>query len=172
MRTLMIPLLLVAAPAIADSPNSQPATIQVTSSAFDDGGDIPGEFTCQGSNVSPPLRWSTVPAGTKSVAIMMDDPDAPKGGFLHWMVTSLPPTTHSLDGGATLPPGAVASKNGKGQTGYTGPCPPSGTHHYRFRVYALDRTLPRAPTSRADFAPMVRGHLLASGELVGTYTMK
>jgi Raf kinase inhibitor-like YbhB/YbcL family protein len=144
------------------------SSLTVTSSAFSANGAIPTEYTCDGSETSPPLAWSGVPSGARSVAILVEDPDAPKGTFMHWLVTDIPSATTSLDKGASLPDGAMAAKNDKGNTGYAGPCPPTGQHHYHFRVYALDKTLGKI-TTRAGFQSAIKGHVLAQGELVGTY---
>jgi Raf kinase inhibitor-like YbhB/YbcL family protein len=152
----------------ADPPKRTAATLQVHSSAFNNNGAIPEEYTCEGAEVSPPLAWSAVPSRTKSIAILVEDPDAPKGTFTHWLVTGIPPTTTSLDQGAALPAGAIVSKNDKGAAGYAGPCPPSGRHHYKFQVFALDIGLPKGLT-RLDLASAIKGHVLASGMLVGTY---
>jgi Raf kinase inhibitor-like YbhB/YbcL family protein len=141
--------------------------LEVTSQAFAEGESIPSEFTCDSTQSSPPLAWSGIPKDTKSVAILVEDPDAPKGTVTHWLVTGLSPTTTSLDAAAPLPAGAIAGKNEKGVAGYMGPCPPTGRHHYHFRVFALDATL--TAKTRATFLPAITGHVLASGELVGTY---
>jgi hypothetical protein len=159
-------LALAAAPTVAHANKGK--TLTVTSTAFKAGESIPSEYTCDGMEKAPPLSWSNVPSDAKSVAILADDPDAPKGTFTHWMVTNIPPTETSLTENGALPQGAVAAKNGKGATGYAGPCPPTGTHHYHFRVYALDTTLTQ-PTSRDDFMKEIKGHVLAQGELVATY---
>lgn len=143
-------------------------TLSVTSEAFRANGAIPREFTCEGSDISPPLTWSNVPPGTKSIAVLVDDPDAPSGTVLHWLVTGLPGSATSLRKGADLPEGAIAMKNTKGQAGYMGPCPPSGRHRYRFNVFALDRS-PGSPQTRQDFENAINGHVLAHGVLVGTY---
>jgi Raf kinase inhibitor-like YbhB/YbcL family protein len=167
MRSFLLPLL-VAVPTAAVAHDYAPITLVVRSSAFGDGEPIPAEYTCDGQNASPPLSWSRVPVATKSIAILVDDPDAPKGTFTHWLVTGVPPTTTSLDKGARLPAGAHAMKNDSGTTGYTGPCPPSGRHRYELRVYALDVPSVNA-TNRAELASAIKGHVLATGELVGTY---
>ncbi|HEV7555608.1 MAG TPA: YbhB/YbcL family Raf kinase inhibitor-like protein [Kofleriaceae bacterium] len=157
----------VAAPAVA---LAEPSAIKVTSSAFTDNAPIPVEYTCQGAGTSPPLAWSGTPAGTKSIAIVAEDPDTAKGTFTHWLITGIKPTVTSIAQGASLPDGAVAAKNDKGTVGYTGPCPPSGRHRYFFRVYALDTTLDEtAMQSKVDFFAASQGHVLAKGELVGTY---
>ena len=123
--------------------------VQVLSSAFKEGGAIPKDYTCDGKNVSPPLRWSDYPAGTKSFALICDDPDAPSRTWVHWVLYDLPSTTESLpervSADYTLPNGAKQGTNDFGKTGYGGPCPPSGTHRYLFKVYALDTMLNLPP---------------------------
>ena len=172
MRNTISTLLLLAilpATASADTPKKPtraPASLEVTSTAFANNNPIPAEHTCEGSDTAPPLSWSKVPPRTKSIAVLADDPDAPKGTFTHWLVTGIPATTTSFAG--ALPEGAVAAKNDKGTTGYAGPCPPTGVHHYRFRVYALDISLPAALT-RTELVNKMSGHIVASGQLVGTY---
>lgn len=157
----------------ARAPSAQPAagaknSLTVASSAFRNNELIPPEYTCDGPERPPPLSWSGVPGATKTVAILVDDPDAPSGMFTHWLVSGIPPTTTSLPAGGALPPGAVAGRNSKGLTGYAGPCPASGRHRYHFRVFALDTAI-AAPASTAAFLSAIDGHLLAIGELVGTY---
>ena len=173
MRTIILPLILVAAlpaAALADPMKSDHASppLEVTSTAFQNNAPIPAEYTCDGASTIPPLAWSHVPTAAKSIAILVEDPDAPKGTYTHWLVTGIPPTTTSLERGGQLPGGAMASKNDKGDTGFAAPCPPSGRHRYRFEVFALDIAKPRA-TSRADFLAAINGHIVAKGELVGTY---
>lgn len=143
-------------------------SLKVTSTAFSENGAIPKDHTCDGRDISPPLSWSGVPKDAKSIAVLVDDPDAPKGTFTHWLVTGIPPTTTSLPAGGALPERAVAAKNDMGRSGYAGPCPPSGRHHYHFHVYALDLPLHKA-MSRTELQAAIRGHVLAEGELVGTY---
>ena len=167
MRTLMLAVLsALPAAALADPPKPAAPPLEVTSTAFKANGAIPTEYTCEGTGTSPPLTWSRAPAAAKSIAILVDDPDAPSGTFTHWLVTGIPPTTTSLDK-SELPAGAMASKNSKGAMGYAAPCPPSGLHRYRFDVFALDIAAPKA-TSRADFLADINGHIVAKGELVGT----
>jgi Raf kinase inhibitor-like YbhB/YbcL family protein len=168
MRALTFIPLLIAAPAVADSPTpNTPTTLTVTSTAFKGGEAIPADFTCDGANTSPPLTWSTVPAKTKSVAVLMEDVDAPGGIKAHWIITGLAPNDTALEQGA-LPNGAQAAKNDNGKIGYSGPCPQAGRHNYQFYVYALDATVPQA-ASRLDFLHAIKGHVLAIGELTGTY---
>jgi Raf kinase inhibitor-like YbhB/YbcL family protein len=169
MRIPIIGLLILAAPAAAVANNpKKTARLDVTSPSFENNEAIPVEYTCEGAQVAPPLSWSKVPKGTRSIAILVDDPEATNGTFTHWLVTNIPPTTSSTSTNG-LPQQALESNNGKGEKGYTGPCPPSGTHHYHFQVFALDRTLPET-MSRGDFMNAIAGHTLASGKLVGTYT--
>ena len=167
MRASILPVLVLAAAPTAAFAGKTHA-LEVTSTAFGKNEAIPVEYTCEGGNMSPPLAWSAVPATTKSIAILVEDRDAPRGTFTHWLVTGISPTTTSLGKEGNLPTGAVVMKNDKGETGYAGPCPPSGTHHYHFRVFALDLAKVKA-MSRADFLIEIKGHTLASGDLVGTY---
>ena len=149
-------------------------SIQVTSSAFEDGGVIPAKYTCDGEDISPPLQWDAVPEGTKSIALICDDPDAPIGTFVHWVLFNLPADTKELaEGipkGTTLPNGAQQGTSDFGRIGYGGPCPPSGTHRYFFRIYALDTQLDLAPGARKpDLLNAMQGHILAQGQLMGKY---
>ncbi len=145
------------------------AMIELTSSAFPRDGAIPSKYTCDGFGVSPPLTWSDVPDGTRSVAILVDDPDAPDRPFLHWLVTDLPPSLHALDEGGTVPHESSIAESDAGTASYYGPCPSSGRHHYHFHVYALDTVLGRRPEGRDDFLSAISGHVLDEGELIGTY---
>lgn len=170
MRTLMFTLLLSAAPALAGS--NVAAKMTVTSSAFPAGGAIPDEYTCNGSDISPQLAWSSTPANAKSVALLVEDTDGPKGVELHWLVTGLEPAENGLVRGGALPDGAIATKNQSGNTSYMGPCPPAGAaHHYHFHVYALDAK-PATPATKAQFLAAIKGHVIGEGELIGTYQKK
>jgi Raf kinase inhibitor-like YbhB/YbcL family protein len=143
--------------------------LEVSSAAFKGDATIPAEYTCEGDDISPPLAWSAVPDGTRSIAILVEDPDAPKHTFTHWLVTDLPPTTTTLPRDARLPAGASAATNDLGDAGYGGPCPPPRSrHHYHFHVYALD-TMIGPVENKAELAAKMRGHLLDEGELVATY---
>ena len=165
-HTISMGLLAIAtSSARADTP-ARPKTLDVESSAFAANGAIPSEYTCEGSEATPPLRWSNIPREARSIAIVVEDPDAPKGTFTHWIVTGIPATTTALAG--ALPAGASAGRNDFGKTGWSGPCPPSGRHRYVFRVYALDIPLAKQ-LAKADFAATIAGHVVAQGELVGTY---
>ena len=144
-----------------------PLVIPVTSTDFTDGGTIPARFTCDGANTPPALMWSAPPpSGTHEQELVMDDPDAPGGGFVHWVVVG-------MDAAATtVPPGAHQGRNGRGASGYTGPCPPRGSspHHYRFHVYAVSVPLGLGDgTTAADVQAAVAGHIVAEGVLTGTY---
>ena len=148
---------------------SSVATITVRSPAFAAGAMIPVRFSCRGSNTPIPLTWTGVPAGTASVALIMDDPDAPSGTFTHWVVFNLPVTSRGITGGR-VPAGAAQAQNGRGQAAYTGPCPPSGTHHYRFTVYAEPKRLPlQAGASLPAALAAIRANPLASGRLTGLF---
>jgi Raf kinase inhibitor-like YbhB/YbcL family protein len=148
---------------------SSAAAITVRSPAFAAGTMIPVRFSCRGSNTPIPLAWAGVPAGAASVALIMDDPDAPSGTFTHWVVFNLPTTSRGITGGR-LPAGAAQAQNGRGQAAYTGPCPPSGTHHYRFTVYAEPRRLPlQAGASLPQALAAIRANPLASGRLTGLF---
>lgn len=156
--------------ALAQVPRTtQPATLSVTSSAFGTNEPIPRAYTCDGAERSPPLAWTNVPPETRSIAILVEDPDAPRGTFTHWLITGLPATTNELAAGAALPEAAIASRTDAGEHGWTGPCPPSGRHRYVFQVFALDIPLPRQPMTPAQFKAAIQGHVLAQGALVGVY---
>jgi Raf kinase inhibitor-like YbhB/YbcL family protein len=145
------------------------ATITVRSPAFAAGAMIPVRFSCRGSSTPIPLTWTGVPAGAASVALIMDDPDAPSGTFTHWVVFNLPVSSRGITNGR-LPAGAAQAQNGRGQAAYTGPCPPSGTHHYRFTVYAEPKRLPlQAGASLAEALAAIRSNPLASGRLTGLF---
>jgi hypothetical protein len=153
-------------------------TFKIESSAFTHQGTIPRKYTCEGSDLSPPLSWSGVPAGTKSLALIVDDPDAPdprapKMTWVHWVLYDLPPTATGLPEGAAtggLPAGTREGLNDWKRTGYGGPCPPIGRHRYFHKLYALDTVLPDLgrPT-KAALEKAMQGHVLAKAELTGTY---
>ena len=149
--------------------------IQITSTAFAEGQPIPDKYTCAGPNVSPPLTWSGAPAGTKSFALITDDPDAPMGTWVHWVIYNLPPATTSLAENAPqspeLPNGAKQGVNDFGQIGYGGPCPPPGKpHRYFFKIYALDATLDlKSGATTKEVLKAMDGHILAEGQLMGTF---
>jgi len=143
--------------------------LHITSPAFSEGGSIPAKFTCTGQNVSPALAWAGAPDGVRSYALIMDDPDAPRGTWVHWVVFNLPDDRSGLpeDVGQDV---GVQGTNSWGRTGYGGPCPPSGTHRYFFKLYALDTALNlKAGASKEDVLRAMEGHILAQGQLMGTY---
>jgi Raf kinase inhibitor-like YbhB/YbcL family protein len=146
-----------------------PGSITVTSPAFRDGQPIPARFSCDGDNVSPPLAWHGVPPAAKAVALVVDDPDAPRGTFVHWVLLDLAPGTSSLAEGS-VPAGATQATNSTGKATYFGPCPPSGTHHYRFTVYALTSAtgLPNGAALNQALKA-INASTVARGRLVGTY---
>lgn len=150
--------------------------LTLTSPAFPPNGDIPKKYTCEGDDVAPPLAWSGVPSGAKSLVLVVDDPDAPdprapRMTWVHWVVYNLPVTTTSLPDGAThAPAGARDGTNDWKRTGYGGPCPPVGRHRYFHKLYALDVVLgDLGAATKADVEKAMQGHVLAHAELVGTY---
>ena len=148
---------------------------QLQSSAFKPGAEIPQKFTCQGSDISPALSWSGAPAGTKSFALIADDPDAPAGTWVHWVIYDLPSSATQLAESVTKTEktqgGGTQGTNDFKKVGYGGPCPPPGNaHRYFFKLYALDTALNLKPgASKADLEKAMKGHTLAHAELVGTY---
>jgi Raf kinase inhibitor-like YbhB/YbcL family protein len=156
---------------IAARLTSAESNIGVNSSAFSPGAKIPPQFSCKGANVNPPLEFHDVPAGAKSLALVIEDPDAPSGLFTHWIIWNIAPTAAQI-AEKSVPSGAVQGTNDFGKSGYGGPCPPSGTHRYFFRVIALDRVLDlRSGTKRAEFDKAIGGHTLARGELMGRFSI-
>jgi len=152
-------------------PSKEPVMpLTLTSTAFAEGGSIPREHTCDGADISPPLAWTGIPDGTTALALLVDDLDA--GGFVHWVAFDIDPTTSGLVAGASTAAGAPPQgRNSFGQTGYGGPCPPSGTHHYVFRLLALDQPAGlRGGVPDADSVlAAAGGHILGEVRLTGTY---
>ena len=151
--------------------------MDLKSSAFEAGGIIPKKYTCDGPDVSPPLSWSDVPGGAKSLTLIADDPDAPRGTWVHWVAWNIPATARALEEDApkrdTLPNGMKQGTTDFRSIGYGGPCPPSGTHRYFFKLYALDATLNLPPsTTKKDLEKAMQGHVLAQSELMGKYARK
>ena len=154
-------------------------TLQIHSTVFDDGGEIPVQYTCQGEDISPPLSWEGIPAEAKSLVLIVDDPDAPdpqapKMTWVHWVLANLPATATGLVEAispADLPAGTVEGVNDWGRTGYGGPCPPIGRHRYFHKLYAMDTVLEglSRPT-KAQLEAAMAGHVLAQAQLVGTYS--
>jgi Raf kinase inhibitor-like YbhB/YbcL family protein len=153
------------------------ATMEIKSQAFAHGAPIPSKYTCDGADVSPPLSWAGAPAATRSFALIADDPDAPSGTWVHWVAWNIPAGTQSLPEG--LPKKEALPGEGRqgitdfGRTGYGGPCPPSGTHRYYFKLYALDATLELpATTTKKDLERAMQGHIRGQAELMGTYSRR
>ena len=151
-------------------------TLQLTSAAFSNDGEVPATYTCDGDDVSPPLAWSGAPAGTMSYVLIVDDPDAPdprapRMVWVHWIVYNLPVTVAGLDEGVRkLPHGAMAGINDFRKTAYGGPCPPVGRHRYFLKLYALDTVLPDlGKPSKAQVEKAMSGHVLGEAQLMGTY---
>jgi Raf kinase inhibitor-like YbhB/YbcL family protein len=149
--------------------------IQLTSSGFTDGSAIPTKYTCDGANVSPPLKWTNMPQGVKSIVLIADDPDAPVGTWVHWVLYGLAPSTSELPEGVpaneTVLGGAKQGVNDFRGAGYGGPCPPRGNpHRYFFKIYALNAELTLKPgATKSDVLRAMEGHILAEGQLMGTY---
>jgi Raf kinase inhibitor-like YbhB/YbcL family protein len=172
MRAIIVlaSLLLLTAACQAPAVDTSHATkFKLSSPAFEDSGLIAQKYTCQGGNVSPELNWRDAPTNTKSFALIMDDPDAPGGTFTHWVLFDIPADQKQLAEGA--PPIGVGGNNGLSQTGYMGPCPPSGIHRYYFRLYALD--VPslnlKEGASRSDVEAAMKGHIIGTADTLSRY---
>jgi len=153
-------------------------SLELSSPAFTHGNPIPAKYTCEGEDTSPALAWRGVPAGTRSLVLIVDDPDAPdpaapKMTWVHWVVLNLPPESAGLPegagSGAGLPSGAASGRNDWKRPGYGGPCPPIGRHRYFHKLYALDAVLELVRPTKAELERAMRGHVLAQAELIGTY---
>ncbi|MBA7624911.1 hypothetical protein ES703_32325 [subsurface metagenome] len=150
-------------------------TLSLSSIAFQDGERIPVKYTCEGQDISPPLMWSEPPPGTQSLALIVDDPDAPGGVFTHWVLFNILPDSRELPEAmptqAQLPSGALQGKNDFGRVGYGGPCPPPGRpHRYCFTLYVLDRVLGlKAGVFKKQVLDAMKGHILVQGKLTGIY---
>jgi len=151
-------------------------SLNISSSAFGHNGAIPGRFTCEGKDLSPPLEWKGIPAGARSLVLIVDDPDAPdpaapKMTWVHWLLYNLPVSSTGLpEAVQSLPAGTLQGRNDWKRTGYGGPCPPIGRHRYFHKLYALDVALPdlKEPT-KAALEQAMHGHVLAEAQLIGTY---
>jgi len=152
--------------------------MQLTSTAFAEGAAIPAKHTCDAEDISPPLKWTGVPADTKSLVLIVDDPDAPVGTWVHWVLYDLPATASELAEGVAksqyLPNGAKQGLNDFKRLGYGGPCPPPGKpHRYFFKLYALDTALDLKPgLTKKDLEAAMEKHILAQAQLMGTYQRK
>jgi len=183
MRLLLVAVLLasMAAGCVSDQAATQPAQpaktdevvsmadMKITSMAFGDGGNIPSKYTCDGADVSPPLEMTNVPSGAKSLALIVDDPDAPAGDWVHWLIWNISPKTAEIHENS-VPAGSTQGLTDFRTNGYGGPCPPSGTHRYLFKLYALDTTLSLGSNARkADLLEAMKGHIVAQAQLTGRY---
>jgi Raf kinase inhibitor-like YbhB/YbcL family protein len=149
--------------------------MKLTSSGFNEGQPIPRQYTCDGMNVSPPLEWSGTPSSAKTIALIADDPDAPSGTWVHWVLYNLPADkiglVENIPPTEKMPGGGLQSKNDFGKFGYGGPCPPSGTHRYFFKLYALDSELSlKSGVTKTELLKAMEGHIVAQGQLMGTYS--
>lgn len=157
--------------------SAKETAMKLTSGAFENEGAIPQKYTCEGGDTAPPLAWSGAPAGTKSFALIVDDPDAPDPKapvrtWVHWVVYSIPAATTAIGEGGALPAGASNGLNDWDKAGYGGPCPPFGRHRYFFKLYALDQPVQGDKLRKADLEDAMRGHVLAEAKLMGTYEKK
>lgn len=156
-------------PTVTPTPKQVTQNMKLTSSAFVNEEKIPVEFTCDGKKVNPPLSISGVPAGTKSLAMIVDDPDAPMGTFTHWVIWNIDPGTTEIASGQ-IPQKSQEGTNSAGGIGYTPPCPPSGTHRYFFTLFALDTTIGLdGKAKKADLEAAMRGHIMEQVNLIGAY---
>lgn len=159
----------------ATSEEEPSVTFHLTSPAFDQGDSIPTPYTCDGENKSPPLHWTQVPQDASSLALIMDDPDAPSGTYVHWVFYNLPPDVDMISEGAQPDDiealGGENGSNSRGLAGYTGPCPPSGEHRYFFKLYALDTTVGLTTgATKADLEAAMSGHVIEEISLMGVYS--
>src|SRR5712691_7767432 len=171
MKTIIIVGCLIAADALVAFATGG-VKMKISSPAFQEGGTIPEKFSKNGQNANPALRFEGAPAEAKSLALIVDDPDAPSGLFTHWLVWSMDPKTTEI-AESSVPEKAVQGTNDFPKTGYGGPCPPSGTHRYYFKIFALDQMLDlKAGAKRSAVDAAMRGHVIAQGELMGRYSRK
>jgi len=166
----LIPILVIGCSQVQQKQTEEKMVVsmKLTSASFGNSLAIPPEHTCDGKDLSPELTISDVPSNAKSLVLIMDDPDAPVGIWDHWVVFNMPPSTKQISKGTE--PNGVAGKNSWGRTGYGGPCPPSGTHRYFFKLYALDNVLnlPQG-AAKKEIEKAMQGHIIEKAELVGTY---
>ncbi len=154
----------------AESGEDLPQAIELTSPAFDEGSPIPRQYTCDGEDISPPLQWSNLPAETSSVALIMDDPDAPVNTWVHWVLYNLPGDSTGLPEDVALADSGDPANNSWNRSGYGGPCPPRGSHRYFFKIYALDSQLTLDPEAeKEDLLEAMESHILDQAQLMGTY---
>lgn len=168
-KIIILLILLVFLTACAQKGVQEVSNMKITSPAFNHNENIPSKYTCDGENISPPLKFSEVPKDTKILALIMDDPDAPVGTFVHWIIWNTPATTTEIKEGEGIsyPQGS----NDFGKQRYGGPCPPSGTHRYFFKLYALDTELNLQPgATKQDLLEAMEGHIIEKAELIGKYS--
>ena len=145
-------------------------SLSLNSPAFSSNASIPKQYTCNGKNYSPALHWSGAPAGTRSYVLIVDDPDAPMGTWVHWLLFNIPASVNHLDEAAPLPTGAISGLNSWGKQNYGGPCPPNGTHRYFFKLYALDSMLTLdASADKEALLNAMESHILEHCEIIGLY---
>lgn len=152
-------------------------SMKIESPAFKEGGMIPEKYTCDGENISPPVNWSNIPRDTRYLAIIMDDPDAPSGDFVHWIIYNISAETHGLQEGITstrnLPDSAMLGTNSYHSISYMGPCPPSGTHRYQLKLYALDTILQMdSGANKGELLEAMEGHIIGQAMLTGKFARK
>jgi len=186
-KILLIGLIFITACSTSPTKNVEPppppveatseavTSLEITSDAFEYEGSIPSDYSCDGENTSPALTWSEPPSGTQSFALIMDDPDAPLGTFVHWVIFNIPASARGLEQATPKIPqledGSIQGQNSANLSGYMGPCPPTGTHRYFFKLYALDTTLDlTSDAKKDDLLSAMDGHIFAEGELMGTYS--
>ncbi|MFZ1081631.1 MAG: YbhB/YbcL family Raf kinase inhibitor-like protein [Candidatus Kryptoniota bacterium] len=149
----------------------------IRSTAFNEGEMIPSNYTCDGQDFSPPLEWQSAPSNARSLALIADDPDAPMGTWVHWVIFNMPPATaglpENIPAKESVSNGALQGKNDFRNYGYGGPCPPGGTHRYYFKLYALDTMLKLSPgITKAELLSAMEGHIMAQAEMMGRYSRK
>jgi Raf kinase inhibitor-like YbhB/YbcL family protein len=156
----------------ANQPILTQSVMQITSASFENNKAIPSRYTCDGTDINPPLAFSKVPAEAKSLALIVDDPDAPVGDWVHWTLWNIDPKTTEIAEN-TVPVGAIQGTTDSGKPGWGGPCPPSGTHRYQFKIYALDTVISLPTTAKkADIEKAMQRHILDQAMLIGLYKRK
>jgi Raf kinase inhibitor-like YbhB/YbcL family protein len=159
-------------PISTETPLTTETIMKIESPAFENNQPIPSKYTCDGEDINPPLKISDVPENAKSLVLIVDDPDAPLGTFTHWIVWNIDPKTSFVEENS-VPAGAIVGVNDFGKNSYGGPCPPSGTHHYHFKLYALDTTLNLDKNSKKkDLEKAMENHILEKAEIIGIYKRK
>jgi Raf kinase inhibitor-like YbhB/YbcL family protein len=170
MKHFLLLLAILSLPLLINCSTMKTSEITVSSAAFKQNSMIPSQYTCDGVNISPQIAWTPGPEGTKSYALICDDPDAPMKTWVHWLIYNIPPTVLSIPENDRGIKDALYGTTDFRRTGYGGPCPPSGTHHYHFKLYALDSMLPlKSGATKPEIETAMKGHILASGDLVGLY---